>query len=124
MIFAAVPRHEGTEFNSDRWLGVEAGHDEPEIEPMMPLESARSQLMVRITACPVVPTHKGTAEVSGDFCVIPCGSVWAAYTLDAFPHTRHGSVLIHARYLRLRVGFIGIPVLPGCADRAARPCLR
>jgi hypothetical protein len=43
------------EFNSDRWLGIEAGHDEPDIEPMMPLESARSQLMVRITAGPVVP---------------------------------------------------------------------
>jgi hypothetical protein len=54
-IFAAVPRHEGTEFNSDRWLGIEAGHDEPDIEPMMPLESGRSQLTVRITACPVVP---------------------------------------------------------------------
>src|SRR5262249_53574694 len=50
--------------------------------------------------------HKGTAEVSDDFCATPCGPVWAASTPVVRPQTRHGSILIHARYLALRVGFM------------------
>jgi hypothetical protein len=45
-------------------------------------------------------------ELSGDFCPIPYGPVCAASTPRGFPQTRHGEVLIHARYLGFRPGLI------------------